>query len=433
MLAENLRLFFKLYTRPRAALAEIVDEGSLLVGAGLVLLVSIGLEASSGGMVYRFFTQQLAGQPARAERSRAAASETSAAGSEALGREAALPAAFDWRLWSLSTLGSSTWLRVIGLAALFVPAVLFLLSVLAPVGSFGVIFRRDYGSLATCAFMAWSAAHLPAVALGLLSLSLEGWSAVLAFLSLRVLAWLAFVALTTLALRVVFPVGSGLAAAVVVSGWLTLLFEGLLAYLASPFALYFLYLYLRSDIGDIQWSLGARRSFKRHLETLTLNPRDSDAHYQLGLIHQHRGQLDEASARFAKAVEISPNEVDAHYQLGRIARQQKRLEDAIRHFEEVVRRDPSHARHEIWREVGGTYLEAGQFEHAQQMLTRFVEHRPYDPEGLYALGLAHRGLGDKERAIELFKRCIEAARTTPHYRQHEVRRWRSLAERQLSA
>jgi TolA-binding protein len=436
MVGDNLRLFLKLYSRPRAALAEIVDEGSLLVGAALVLIVSIGLEATSGGLINRLMEQQVEAQAASVERPRARPPATVLPSAPAEPDAEALPppAATDWRLWFWSTMASSTWLSVIGLAALFVPAVLFILSVLAPVGSFGVIFRRDYGSFATCVFMTWTAAYLPTVVLSLLAaLALvEGWTSVIVHFSLRLLSWLTFVLLTTVALRVVFPVGLGLATAVVVTAWLTLLFEGFLAYLASPFALYFLYLYLRSDIGDIQWSLGARRSFKRHLETLTLNPRDSDAHYQLGLIHQRRGQLEEASARFAKAVEISPGEVDAHYQLGRIARHQKRPADAVRHFEEVVQRDPSHARHEIWREVGGTYLEVGQFEHARDMLTRFVDNRPYDPEGLYTLGLARRELGDKEQATELFRRCVEAARTTPHYRQHEVRRWRSLAERQLS-
>jgi tetratricopeptide (TPR) repeat protein len=436
MVADNLRLFLKLYTRPRAALAEIVDDGSLLVGAGLVLIVSIGLEATSGGLMYRLMAEQLEARSASIDRPRAQPPATvipatpNGFGVEALPRSAEL----DWRFWLWSTMASSTWLTVIGLAALFVPAIILLLSVLAPVGSVGVIFRRDYGSLATCAFMSWTAAYLPTVVLSLPTTlaPVDARTAAILHLVLRVLSWSAFVLLTTVALRIVLPVGFALAAAAVMAGSLALLLKGLLAYLASPFALYFLYLYLRSDIGDIQWSLGARRSFKRHLETLTLNPRDSDAHYQLALIYQRRGQLDEASARFGKAVEISPREVDAHYQLGRIARQKKRPADAVRHFEDVVQRDPSHARHEIWREVGGTYLEVGQLENARDMLTRFVDNRPYDPEGLYALGLAHRELGDKERAAELFRRCVEAARTTPHYRQHEVRRWRSLAEKQLA-
>ena len=44
--------------------------------------------------------------------------------------------------------------------------------------------------------------------------------------------------------------------------------------------------------------------------------------------------------------------------------------DAIRHFEEVVSRDDAHARSEVWREIGTTYLESGSFEHARWALSR---------------------------------------------------------------
>ena len=59
-------------------------------------------------------------------------------------------------------------------------------------------------------------------------------------------------------------------------------FAGFLSMLASPFILYWVYMYTRGDISAIQWSMGSRRAFKRHMEASTLNPRDADAHYQLG-------------------------------------------------------------------------------------------------------------------------------------------------------
>jgi len=45
--------------------------------------------------------------------------------------------------------------------------------------------------------------------------------------------------------------------------------------------------------------------------------------------------------------------------------------------------------------------------------------------------LAHKGLGDSEKARELFERSVEAARTAPDHRQREVRPWRREAEREL--
>jgi tetratricopeptide (TPR) repeat protein len=217
-----------------------------------------------------------------------------------------------------------------------------------------------------------------------------------------------------------------------VLAWGAMLLEPYLMFAASPFVLFWGWQFLSRDIGDVPFSFGARQSFKRHLEAATVNPRDAEAHYQLGLIHQQRGQDDKALERFLKAVEIDPAEVDAHYQLGRIARRQGRHPDAIAHFERVVARAPAHARHEVWREIGGTYLEFGEAAHARWALERYVEQRPHDPEGLYQLAVALRNVGEGEAARQALVRCVEAADTAPRYRRHEVRRWRKLAASELA-
>ena len=106
--------------------------------------------------------------------------------------------------------------------------------------------------------------------------------------------------------------------------------------LASPFLLIMLFLLLRGYVSEITRSQRSRESFKQNLEAATLNPADASAHYNLGLIHQQRGELDSARERFERAVQIDEEEIDAHYQLGRIARAQKRSAEAIKNFEQVV-------------------------------------------------------------------------------------------------
>lgn len=141
------------------------------------------------------------------------------------------------------------------------------------------------------------------------------------------------------ALRIVFGARALSAFGAALAGHVPLALQSMLAWLASPFLLYYLWLYFRGDLSDIGWSLSACRSLKRHLEAATLNPRDAEAHLQLGLIHLRRRQVSEARARFEKALEIDSGEVDAHFQLGRLARLDSRWEDAIRHFEAVVAKD----------------------------------------------------------------------------------------------
>jgi len=201
--------------------------------------------------------------------------------------------------------------------------------------------------------------------------------------------------------------------------------------IGSPFILLMVFLLLRGYFSSIVSNQRARAAFKQNLEAATINPRDSSAHYNLGLIHQQRGELSEARERFQRAIDIDPDELDAHYQLGRIARQQGRLPEAIGNFEQVVQRDQAHSQNEIWREIGATYLNAGQYGDARNALEKFLERRTNDPEGLYLIGRAYAGLGDQQGANSSMQACIDAVKTAPAYKYRTEKRWLNEAQQFL--
>ena len=427
-MVDNLRLLARLYVRPASALSAIIDEGNLLFGAAAVLAVSALTGVAMYSQVAPAYTSFMpAASPAPGSPSAGPSAEGpadgdvegAAAGTESMTPHtpAVLAAGF-----FAATLTAAT---LFVLVLLYAPFVLFLLTVFESIGSFSVAFRRDFGPFLACTFMAWAAARLP---VALLALAAPGaWVAI----SLWIASLVYFTVLVAIAARVVFGVGRGTAFAAAALGWLAALLQPFLMFLASPFLIYFAYQLLRGDVGDVLWSFSARQGFKRYLQAATINPRDAEAHYQLGLLHLQRRQLDEAAARFARAAEIDPREVDAHYQLGRIARGQRRFEDARRHFDAVVSRDERHASHEIWREVGATYLDSESYEHARWALAKYVEQRPHDPEGLYMLGMAQSRLGQAEPAQETFRRCVEAVDTMPRYLRRKAGPWRKLALQQL--
>src|SRR5437016_11842234 len=172
-----------------------------------------------------------------------------------------------------------------------------------------------------------------------------------------------------------------------------------------------LFFLLRGYFSGIVTTQRARAAFKQNLEAATINPRDSSAHYNLGLIHQQRGELDQARERFQRAIEIDGEELDAHYQLGRIARAQNRLAEAIGHFEQVVQSDQSHAQHEIWREIGATYIAAGQYSDARDALERFLDRRLNDPQALYLIGPTPAVPGNQREAASPITTSIDAVQT----------------------
>ncbi|HSE32242.1 MAG TPA: tetratricopeptide repeat protein [Pyrinomonadaceae bacterium] len=355
---------------------------------------------------------------------------------------------------------------LIFIAVVFVPLSLFFANLFERRAGFRLLMQQEYSGLLTTVFYAMTAASVIALALtavgnvtgllprlatrmfefqssqpgaikpemlpgfdprlyrpgligiGIVYLTLLVSFGIWATMAIRVvlrLSWLRSVFIVFISATLLFP-----AALIVMPIFTTIL--------ASPFLLLLVFLFLRGYLGEISRNHRARVAFKQNLEAATLNPADASAHYNLGLIHQQRGDLNEANESFNKAIEIDKNEVDAHYQLGRIARQQQRLGDAIRHFEQVVTREPAHSQYEIWREVGSTYIEAGQYEDARNALEQFLEHRPSDPEGLYLMGRAHAGLGDKREAASLMQACIEAVKTSPAYKYRTSKRWLNEAQ-----
>jgi tetratricopeptide (TPR) repeat protein len=146
--------------------------------------------------------------------------------------------------------------------------------------------------------------------------------------------------------------------------------------LMSPFLLYYGYAMFATDVRSLGDGLRSRQNLRRQLELSTTNPRDADAHYQLGLIYQQRRQYAEAAARFQRAIEIDPSEADYHLQFGRIARQQGRFEDATRSLQTAASLNEKLALGEVWRELGAAHFQSSRAADAAPILEKYVGTPP---------------------------------------------------------
>jgi tetratricopeptide (TPR) repeat protein len=376
----HARLLFLLYSRPGAAIGGILDQGTLLFASVAAIAVTALLQWSAGG--------------------------------------------------SPGVLSSL--LPLVIIAAVYVPGMLAVAALIGRLGGVGVVFGRDYSPLLACTLMCWSAANLP--------ICIAGWIVSLPYLlGIAVAAYLYFIVLMFFVVRTVFGIGNGAAVGVVAVSWVPLVAVGffwgplsmILRWLTSPFLLLYAWFYLGGEFANIGAGLRRRQHYGRMLEAAAVNPHDSDAQYQLGLIYQQRHQFAEAIQRFRNAVAINPDETDAHFQLGRIAREQGRLGDALGEFQIVVDQDERHSSSEVLRELGAIYIEARQYEDARKELAVYIDRWPYDPEGLYYYGVALEQLGEAAQAREMFRRAIESARSAPRFRKRYVAPWSRLAQKRL--
>ena len=443
---ETLKLLFLIYVKPAFAFSEIMDRGSWPVAAGITLVVGILFfftvnaklnTAYQLPVLSDFYSEVFYSEidPEQAERLQANAMRQY---QEAVRNQQAIPIVGD-RFFAFFSFDPAAFYRpLIAISLFYVPVLILCVSIFGGVASFGLLLRRDSAVIATCALLAWSAAHLPFAIAGV---ALFGSSIDPSFwLSLWIASGAVFGILMFFAIRTVFGTSNLVALVTVALSWIgfpiamyVIQFIG--PWLLSPFLLLLVIFYFGGFLGGQVQGFGSafrqRQNLKRFLQNATINPRDADAHVQLGIIYLDRRQESRAVEHFTKAVEIDSEEIDANYELGRIARRSKDLQKALDHFAIVVSQDDRFRLSEIWREIGATYLDAGMLNEAYEPLERFVDRRPVEPEGLYYFGRLLKAKGEADRAREMFEAAIESARTSPYFRSRQLGQWAKLAAKEL--
>jgi hypothetical protein len=271
------------------------------------------------------------------------------------------------------------------LAVVFVPAAVVAVNQLEGTGSPGVVLPRDYMPMLVCHLMAFTAVTPLMVAAAWLPWPMEA--------RLLSLPYLGF--LSVCIVRTISGAGFGRAIATVLiafgatiaASYLYSLVSGTLYFLASPFALYFLYIMFGQGIGSelrgIGGGLSSRQRMRQLLETSTVNPSDADARYQLGLIYQQRRDYEQAKKCFEEAIAIDKQEAEPHYQLGRVLRAQGHFAEALEHLKTAAAIDNKLSQSEVLRENGATLLDLGRDTEARDILREYTARRNFDPEGCY--------------------------------------------------
>ncbi len=321
---------------------------------------------------------------------------------------------------------------ILFVVGIFVPTTLVILGALIPRESAREVLRREFGASVATSLSAWAAVFLAWSILALVfaepfrvrSISVWTLSPVIGFVVPYVIGFI--------------PIpGAGwwratLAALLATPSLMLLPLAAWASYLAmSPFILVILFFIFRGVWRDWSTTRDARLRYEQNLKAATLNPADGEAHLNLGIILEERGQTADAVEHYRKAIEINPDEADAHFRLGRIARREKRFAEAIGHFDKVVRIDENHEQFEIWREVGSTYFDAGQFEDAKTAFERYVDRRSTDAEGLYLLGLTLDRLKLVDEAREQMRTVVETVNSAPSFKFRREQRWLHEAEEYL--
>ncbi|HEY3359025.1 MAG TPA: tetratricopeptide repeat protein [Polyangia bacterium] len=169
----------------------------------------------------------------------------------------------------------------------------------------------------------------------------------------------------------------------------------------------------RKDLARIYTNLARAARFKGHMdkalaayqELIKLNPRDADAHLQVGQIYVSQGQHDRAANAFRTVVRLKPRLGEAHFRLGLCLLRQHDAEGALACFEQAVAIDPRNARAHHRR---GLLLDkAGRCDEAIAALVTAAELAPDEVRYHQQLGFLYESAGRHPEAVVCFKRVLE--------------------------
>ncbi|MFN7925338.1 MAG: tetratricopeptide repeat protein [Bryobacteraceae bacterium] len=428
MLIEHLRILVDFFWRPLYAVSRVLDHGRLgwAVGFAIVTALLLQLPEQRGQLRRAVELTQ------KANRATGEQKQPSTGDMAELRRQTEVMLARDSIFGSGAGLGG-----YVVLAGVFAPLAIVILAYWDGLGRGGSLLRRDYGSALACLSMAWTASRLPAVPLEFARQSLPNdppWGP-----WIMPGAWALFLVFATAALRTV-PGGRWFSSAVtsVVSGC-AMLGAGLVTpglgssgyFLFSPWILYYLWSYFGSGVSGLGDTFRSGQNYRRALEATSINPHDSDAQYQLGLIEMQRRKFPEAEKRFREAVRIDSKDADYHYQLGRSLSEQGRFAEACESFGKAAALNDKASNHEVLRDLGATQLALQHLNEAVQSLEAYVARREYDPVGLVYYGRTLKQQGRAAEAKRAFEQAVEAWRTMPDWRAAELRVWERAARDEM--
>jgi tetratricopeptide (TPR) repeat protein len=145
---------------------------------------------------------------------------------------------------------------------------------------------------------------------------------------------------------------------------------------------------------------------------LEMRPRIPDAHYNLGLVYEEKGDLKRAMEEYKKEIEIHSGAYPAHFNLALLYRKTGRLQEQVFELKEAIQADQSFARAYLF--LAKAYLDMNEnFEEAIGLAKKGLELEPEAesaPLGHYVLADIYNRLGrwadysselQKGRALEL--------------------------------
>jgi hypothetical protein len=127
--------------------------------------------------------------------------------------------------------------------------------------------------------------------------------------------------------------------------------------------------------------------------------------FDLGLMHYHEGDLQNAKRYFEKTLNGSPDNFDALYYLALVNYQLENYDEAISNIKKAINRNPANA--EANNLFGNVLMVKGELEEAISSYQKALEINPYFADAYNNLGMTYIQAAQPVEAINYFQNAIQ--------------------------
>lgn len=140
-------------------------------------------------------------------------------------------------------------------------------------------------------------------------------------------------------------------------------------------------------------------------KTIAIDPEESLAHHQLGLIHSMTGSHEQAVESLEKAAQLSPGDARAHNNLGLCYEAVGQPQKAVSEYRKSLALEPKLVEASI--NLGNLHAARGEFVAARQVLKDAVKLRPDSAVAANNLGTVYSMNEEYGQAVKEFRRALK--------------------------
>jgi len=169
------------------------------------------------------------------------------------------------------------------------------------------------------------------------------------------------------------------------------------------------------NIGKIHDDRGEKeRAIISYKKAIKIYPEHESAYYNLALLYKDLNRNENAIAAFKKAIEINPNHVKAYNNLGNVYSIINSNDDAIAAFKKAIEINPNHA--EAYNNLGITYSDLGRYEEAISLYKKAIVINPHNAKAYNNLGNTYYKLGNLEEVKKAWEKALQIDPTLGYIR-----------------